>query len=181
VSADPRWPGLRAPDLWQVEIDGNGEPSGYCTEAEATAARREEEVRLLAEWNADGNDGEYDGPEVLCNPVWIGDPRLSAAAPGTLYIVHCSSCGAIEGAPAGDAECPAPRWGTEDYPNDDELGHDWGGMLPWPLETCRVCGCTEIDCQGCIEKTGGPCSWVDELEDDSGPICSACVPAESRL
>lgn len=35
---------------------------------------------------------------------------------------------------------------------------------------CRVCGCTENDCQQCIEKTGSPCHWV---EDD---LCSACVP-----
>lgn len=46
---------------------------------------------------------------------------------------------------------------------------------------CRLCGCTDLDCRGCIERTGEPCYWVDELEDDMGPICSACVPAESRL
>jgi PRTRC genetic system protein E len=34
---------------------------------------------------------------------------------------------------------------------------------------CRVCGCTEDNCQHCIEKTGEPCHWV---EDD---LCSACV------
>lgn len=34
--------------------------------------------------------------------------------------------------------------------------------------SCRVCGCTEDDCSQCIEKTGEPCSWV---EDD---LCSAC-------
>lgn len=33
---------------------------------------------------------------------------------------------------------------------------------------CRICGCTDDDCQQCIEKTGEPCSWV---EDD---LCSAC-------
>lgn len=40
---------------------------------------------------------------------------------------------------------------------------------------CRVCGCTDDDCRGCIVRTGAPCSWVPELEDDEGPICSACV------
>ena len=33
---------------------------------------------------------------------------------------------------------------------------------------CRVCGCTEADCSQCIEKTGEPCSWVEE------DLCSAC-------
>jgi chromosome partitioning protein len=33
---------------------------------------------------------------------------------------------------------------------------------------CRVCGCTEDNCQQCVEKTGIPCHWV---EDD---LCSAC-------
>lgn len=33
---------------------------------------------------------------------------------------------------------------------------------------CRVCGCTDVDCSQCIEKTGQPCTWV---EDD---LCSAC-------
>lgn len=36
---------------------------------------------------------------------------------------------------------------------------------------CRVCGCTDIDCRGCIARTGEPCHWV---EDD---LCSACAPA----
>ena len=33
---------------------------------------------------------------------------------------------------------------------------------------CRVCGCTDNDCSQCIEKTGGPCHWVEE------DLCSAC-------
>lgn len=44
-----------------------------------------------------------------------------------------------------------------------------------PLRACRMCGCTELDCRGCIEKTGKPCSWV---EDD---LCSACVGKEVNL
>lgn len=38
---------------------------------------------------------------------------------------------------------------------------------------CRVCGCTQDDCSGCIERTGKPCHWVDFDED----LCSACVAA----
>lgn len=38
---------------------------------------------------------------------------------------------------------------------------------------CRVCGCTDNDCRKCIEKTGGPCYWVDH------DLCSACDPGSS--
>jgi hypothetical protein len=34
---------------------------------------------------------------------------------------------------------------------------------------CTVCGCTDDDCSGCIERTGVPCYWV------SPTLCSACV------
>lgn len=37
--------------------------------------------------------------------------------------------------------------------------------------TCMICGCTDDDCRGCIERTGVPCSWVNERE----TLCSACV------
>ncbi|MFW6217430.1 MAG: hypothetical protein ACOC4K_00395 [Verrucomicrobiota bacterium] len=35
--------------------------------------------------------------------------------------------------------------------------------------TCRLCGCTDDDCSGCIARTGGPCHWVEE------DLCSACA------
>jgi hypothetical protein len=34
---------------------------------------------------------------------------------------------------------------------------------------CRVCGCTDEDCSGCIKKTGEPCYWVEP------DLCSACA------
>lgn len=37
------------------------------------------------------------------------------------------------------------------------------------LRRCRVCGCTEFNCIQCVEKTGKPCTWI---EDD---LCSACA------
>lgn len=37
---------------------------------------------------------------------------------------------------------------------------------------CRVCGCTELDCRGCIERTGEPCCWVEYN------LCSACVSTQ---
>ena len=38
------------------------------------------------------------------------------------------------------------------------------------VRRCRVCGCTDDDCSQCVEKTGEPCSWVEQ------DLCSACVP-----
>lgn len=34
---------------------------------------------------------------------------------------------------------------------------------------CRICGCTDDDCSGCIERTGTPCHWVEP------DLCSACA------
>lgn len=39
--------------------------------------------------------------------------------------------------------------------------------------TCRVCGCTDLDCRGCIERTGIPCRWIEP------DLCSACAPQPS--
>lgn len=36
--------------------------------------------------------------------------------------------------------------------------------------TCRVCGCTDDDCSGCVARTGGRCWWVEP------DLCSACEP-----
>jgi len=33
---------------------------------------------------------------------------------------------------------------------------------------CRICGCTDVDCRQCVERTGKPCYWVEE------DLCSAC-------
>lgn len=41
--------------------------------------------------------------------------------------------------------------------------------------TCRECGCTEDNCDECLEKTGVPCHWV---EDD---LCSACADEEPEV
>lgn len=41
--------------------------------------------------------------------------------------------------------------------------------MPDPAGVCRVCGCTDIDCRGCIARTGRPCYWVYEN------LCSACA------
>jgi DNA polymerase III sliding clamp (beta) subunit (PCNA family) len=43
------------------------------------------------------------------------------------------------------------------------------------MRSCRICGCTEQDCRQCIEKTGGPCHWVEK------DLCSACVEEASLI
>jgi hypothetical protein len=37
--------------------------------------------------------------------------------------------------------------------------------------SCRICGCTDLDCSGCVERTGRPCAWVPGQRD----LCTACV------
>lgn len=39
---------------------------------------------------------------------------------------------------------------------------------------CRVCGCTDHDCSGCIRRTGEPCHWVEP------DLCSACVAQDPK-
>lgn len=36
-------------------------------------------------------------------------------------------------------------------------------------QQCRLCSCTNDDCRQCIQKTGAPCSWIEE------DLCSACA------
>jgi ParB family chromosome partitioning protein len=52
------------------------------------------------------------------------------------------------------------------------------GVAPVPddpgVRRCRVCGCSDDDCRGCIERTGKPCHWVAQ------DLCSACVGKELR-
>ncbi len=42
-----------------------------------------------------------------------------------------------------------------------------GAMRSVPM--CRVCGCTDDDCSGCIARTGAPCRWIEP------DLCSACM------
>ena len=50
------------------------------------------------------------------------------------------------------------------------IGFDMGATAAEPK--CRVCGCTDHDCSGCIEKTGERCHWVEPN------LCSACLNRE---
>ncbi|WP_417365961.1 hypothetical protein [Flavobacterium beibuense] len=42
------------------------------------------------------------------------------------------------------------------------------------VTSCRVCGCTDKNCTGCIERTGDSCYWVEN------DLCSACVNFEDN-
>jgi ParB/RepB/Spo0J family partition protein len=72
---------------------------------------------------------------------------------------ECGNCG------AGEA-CP--------YEDEDDIPDDCPSWKPegW-VRTCRVCGCTDADCSGCIERTGQACHWVEV------DLCSACVGREA--
>jgi hypothetical protein len=40
-----------------------------------------------------------------------------------------------------------------------------------PSGVCVFCGCTEENCQHCIDKTGRPCFWANAER----TFCSACL------
>lgn len=42
-------------------------------------------------------------------------------------------------------------------------------ILITTARACRQCGCTDMDCSGCVERTGEACFWVE------WDLCSACV------
>ena len=37
------------------------------------------------------------------------------------------------------------------------------------MGTCRECGCTDLDCSRCVEKTGERCYWIEP------DLCSTCA------
>ena len=37
------------------------------------------------------------------------------------------------------------------------------------VQTCRGCGCDDLDCSDCIERTGAPCGWAEP------DLCTACA------
>jgi hypothetical protein len=51
-----------------------------------------------------------------------------------------------------------------------------GGRVNW-FGQCQVCHCTDLDCSGCIERTGAPCSWAN----DERTLCTACAGGLMRL
>jgi hypothetical protein len=37
------------------------------------------------------------------------------------------------------------------------------------MSSCRICGCTDVDCTWCVVLTGEPCSWTEP------DLCSTCA------
>ncbi len=67
------------------------------------------------------------------------------------------------------------RWHVDQAPLAFDLeGEGAGSVLMFhnlahdDVRSCRKCGCTDLDCRGCIERTGVPCHWVEK------DLCSAC-------
>lgn len=48
------------------------------------------------------------------------------------------------------------------------------GLILSRAVICIKCGCTEVNCSQCIEKTGSPCRWVKPGK------CSACFDDEGK-
>lgn len=79
----------------------------------------------------------------------------------------CPRCHTLEAYPAIVA--------TPDGPQFRLVCEFCGSHRDFPAPTltraCRVCGCTDLDCSGCVQRTGHPCAWVPG-EDD---LCTACI------
>jgi hypothetical protein len=78
------------------------------------------------------------------------------------YRTHCTAPGCLT---------PAAHVITDALSGESTIwcAEHWDPELLAPIRTCRICGCTDENCSGCIAKTGMPCHWVDV------DLCSACV------
>ena len=118
--------------------------------------------------------------------------KIEAAGPGSVLCLHCREiikaderncpkCSAENLQLKSNAEKPPAKYNGDDTPCPDCIKakkicpacKEKNDIQESPEKVCRVCGCTEEDCSQCIEKTGEPCSWVED--DEPGCLCSACV------
>lgn len=60
------------------------------------------------------------------------------------------------------------KQGYDFFSGCDNRKEDGSCAGHFPDRKCRICGCTEKNCSGCIERTGEPCHWVEP------DLCSAC-------
>ncbi len=77
-------------------------------------------------------------------------------------------CLPVGSSPRIRCDVPTLAGGRRSAKEMQRLLDGYAHLRGW-LRACRLCGCTDDDCRGCIERTGQPCSW--EL---SG-VCSACL------
>lgn len=154
-------------DLQHIQHWGRkpGDTLHWLLDRAGAVAWREEQRRAAVEHppeSVDDEDGQAtcpacDGAGSGC--IECGD-RGYVPADGYRYCPSCDGFGEIGEQGCGD-ECPDCE-GFGVCPVGDDADE--------PVRTCRVCGCMDDDCSGCIERTGAPCSWVEE------DLCSACVP-----
>jgi len=65
--------------------------------------------------------------------------------------------------------CAETASGTPSPPAGEGRGEGDSAPTAGQQRACRVCGCTDDNCEQCVEKTGEPCHWVEP------DLCSACV------
>ena len=95
--------------------------------------------------------------DVPCDP-----PATQLYAPGAIYCITPTTEQLARQVAQATAPRPIERW---ELPAAPQIQGGGG-------RACRVCGCTDEDCSGCIERTGEPCYWVEE------DLCSACAAEE---
>lgn len=99
---------------------------------------------------------EVKGLDILAVNVigdWLIDAGLTWNPPGAAEVLQAA---------AGQEKDPVVK---------RRLGAMAGDLRGEARGRCRVCGCTEHDCRGCVERTGRACSWASDLQD----LCTACV------
>jgi hypothetical protein len=129
-----------------------------------------------------------DGPDIAHHPELVELRRLSTDPETTQFLARGIAARAAKealnrilervtsGAISDEMLMSAPLEAVEVAVADlletglvEGLAEAVAGALG-PDTACRVCGCTETDCSGCIARTGAACSWVEN------DLCSACVP-----
>lgn len=124
----------------------------------------------------------------LPTPPGYGEPRTDSEARDAVHCHPDPALCACEG--SGSYEAGLFAWHDCPHHGDDLTSEACGGDLPPArfessgppdrlpfaridalalIRTCRVCGCTDDNCAGCVERTGEPCSWV------AADLCSACA------
>lgn len=125
---------------------------------------------------------------------------LNTRATVTLFIVDCANCGIIFGIPDDFDDRRREDGGSFYCPNGHTISYhesestkqkkrpvcnyfatpgrtcpECGEGIDYheDVRTCRVCGCTDDDCSGCVDRTGEPCFWVES------DLCSACQGVEA--
>ena len=82
--------------------------------------------------------------------------------------------------------CQVRWWGLESADCDPVLPAQEPEIRDAGVTSCRVCGCTDDDCSGCIKRTGRACHWVEAdlrsaCRDAMADAPGACVDADGGL